>query len=349
MTRKSPAAAIGGAAPPDRTLSLYIWAEYMDKGVLAAFEKEFGATVVEENYPSNEAMMAKLKAGASGYDVVFPSDYVVSTMIKDGLLAPIDRARVPNAVHLAPEFQKVAYDPEGRYVVPYMFGTTGIAYNAEKIANPPRSWKAFFDKETLEPLGKRVSLLDDAREVLGAAMKVRGLSLNTIDPAALADARVLVQGIKSFVGRIDTMSYKDLLASGDVWLAHAYSGETFKLQRSNPSIEFVIPEEGGTIWADNMAIPANAPNKELALQFIDYLMRPEVNAKLATSIAYATANGEARTFLSKEELGNPNVYPSAQLRERLEWFTELGDGAEAFDTAWTELRAGDAEASANTH
>jgi spermidine/putrescine-binding protein len=289
-------------------------------------------------------MMAKLKAGASGYDVVFPSDYVVATMVKEKLLQPLNFANIPNASNLAPEFKAVPYDPEGKFVVPYMFGTTGLLYNSAKIPNPPRSWKAFFSAEALEPLGKRVSLLDDAREVLGAAMKSKGLSLNTTDPAAVADAKTLVQGVKAFVGRFDTMSYKDLVASGDLWLAHSYSGEANKLKATMPEIEFLIPEEGGTIWADNMAVPANAPNKDLAEKFINYLMRPEVNAKLSTNIRYATANGEARKLLPAEEISNPNVYPTAELRERLEWFDDLGDATEAFDNAWTELRAGEVEA-----
>ncbi|MCA2960103.1 MAG: spermidine/putrescine ABC transporter substrate-binding protein [Silvanigrellales bacterium] len=321
-------------------LNLYIWTDYADKEVLAAFEKEYGVRVNEENYPSNEAMMAKLKAGGSGYDIVVPSDYVVATMIQENLLAPLDKSRVPNVVNLAPEFRQVAYDPTGTYVVPYMFGTTGIAYNASKITNPPKSWAEFFDATRLAGLEKRVSLLDDPREVLGAALKRNGKSLNTTDAASLEEAKQVLLAAKPHIGRIDTMSYKDLLASGDVWLAHSYSGEVSKLRLTNPEITFVIPQEGGTIWADNLAIPANAPNKELAAKFIDFVMRPDMNAKLASTNQYATANGEARKLLAPEVLANPNIYPTAELRERLEWFADLGEATEAVDTAWNEVRAG---------
>jgi len=330
-----------------QVLNLYIWSDYMDKEVLAQFEKETGIRVNEENYPSNEAMVAKLKAGGAGYDIVVPSDYFVASMAKDNLLAPIDRSKIPNAKHLAAEFQTLPYDPEGKFVIPYMFGTTGIAYNSAKIANPPRTWKDFYSQAALAPLEKRVSLLDDPREVLGGALKAAGLSINSTDPAALAAAKELVLAAKPFVGRIDTMSYKDLLASGDLWLAHSYSGEVFKLKRTNPEIDFLVPEEGGTIWADNLAIPVDAPHKELAHAFIDFVMRPEINAKLAETTQYATANAEARKLIPAATLSNANIYPTEALRSKLEWFADLGPSAEAFDDAWTGIRAGELEASSS--
>lgn len=323
------------------TLHLYVWTDYIDKSVIKEFEEKYAVTVVEENFPSNEVMISKLKAGGGGFDVVVPSDYMIVSMLQDNLLMKLPKDQIPNLRHLAPQFQKMDYDPQLDYTVPYMWGTTGFAYNANKIKNPPKTWKQFFDKAYAGAADKRISLLDDPREVIGAALKANGFSLNSTASEDLSKAKGTIQALKPMISRFDTMSYKDLLASGDLWLAQAYSGDIVKMQKTNPELQYVIPEDGATLWIDNLAIPNGAPNPKLAAEFINFVMTPEVNKRIASSIHYATTNQTARELLPESELKNAAIYPSKEVEARLELFKDPGAGAERIDTAWAEIRAGD--------
>ncbi len=322
-----------------RRLTLYIYANYLDPTVLEDFKKEYGVDVIEENCSSNEEVEGKLKAGATGYDLIVPSDYMVQRLASAHLIQPLDRTKITNTKYLSPQFQTPNYDPKGEFVVPYMWGTTGIGYNQAKIATIPHSWKDFFDAKWLSSLDKRLSILDDPRELIGAALKASGHSLNEFSPEALADAKAKLQTLLPYVGRIDSNSFKDLLASGDIWVAHGYSGDILRLSKDQPEIKYIIPEDGGSIWADNLAIPTSSSNQDIAYLFIDFIMRPEVNARLATYIHYATTNEAAKAFIPKEQLDNPNIYPDKALLARLEWFQDLGEHSDDLDTLWTELKA----------
>lgn len=325
-----------------RTLHLYTWTDYIDKQVLAEFERKHNVRVIEETFPSNEVMISKLKAGGAGFDVIVPSDYMIATMKQDNLLLKLPREKIPNLTHLSERFKNVGYDEGGEYVVPYMWGTTGIAYNAKKIENPPKSWKEFFEVARAQSADKRISLLDDPREVIGAALKANGLSLNSIQPEDLTKAKTTVLTLKPFVSRFDTMSYKDLLASGDLWMAQAYSGDIVKMQNQNPELRYVIPADGATLWVDNLAIPTTAPNPDLAAEFINFVMTPEINQRIALSIHYGTTNEKAREILPAAELNNTAIYPPKEVEARLELFKDLGNAVEAIDNAWAEIRATDA-------
>lgn len=325
----------------NNTLRVYVWTDYLDKSVIREFETKFNAKVVEENFPSNEVMIAKLQAGGGGFDLIVPSDYMIQTMKQENLLMTLPRNKIPNLTHLSDRFKTVSYDPNGEFTVPYMWGTTGFAYNSAKISQPPTTWKEFFDSNFARAADKRISLLDDPREVIGAALKSNGHSLNSIAENDLAQAKLKIIGLKQFISRFDTMSYKDLLASGDLWMAQAYSGDVVKMQASNPELRYVIPQDGATLWVDNLAIPTGAPNPELAAEFINYIMEPEVNARIARSIRYATTNEKARALLPQEELANPSIYPPKDVEERLELFTDLGASTELIDNVWAEVRAED--------
>lgn len=319
------------------TLRLYTWTDYIDKQIIREFEQKFEVRVIEENFPSNEVMISKLKAGGS-FDVIVPSDYMIASMKQDNLLMKLPREKMANLVHLSDRFKKVSYDPEGEFVVPYMWGTTGFAYNAQKVQNPPKSWKEFFDVVRHEGLSKRISLLDDPREVLGAALKASGLSLNSTEAGDLKTAKDLLLAFKPLVGRFDTMSYKDLLASGDLWMAQAYSGDIIKMQKENPDLKYVIPEDGATLWVDNLAIPTGATNPTLAAEFINFILTPEVNQRIAQSIHYGTTNEAARGLLPESEIKNASIYPPQEVEARLELFADLGEKTEIIDTVWAEVR-----------
>ncbi|MBM3381844.1 MAG: spermidine/putrescine ABC transporter substrate-binding protein [Betaproteobacteria bacterium] len=325
-----------------RTLHLYTWTDYIDKQVLAEFERKHNVRVIEETFPSNEVMISKLKAGGAGFDVIVPSDYMIATMKQDNLLLKLPREKIPNLTHLSERFKNVSYDAGGEYVVPYMWGTTGIAYNSKKVENPPKSWKEFFETTRAQTAEKRISLLDDPREVIGAALKANGLSLNSTQTEELSKAKMTLLTFKPFVSRFDTMSYKDLLASDDLWMAQAYSGDIVKMQAQNPELRYVIPEDGATLWVDNLAIPVSARNPELAAEFINFVMAPEINQRIALSIHYGTTNEKAREMLPASELNNAAIYPPKDVEARLELFTDLGNAVEAVDNVWAEIRASDA-------
>lgn len=324
---------------PVKTLHLYLWTDYIDKAILKEFEQKYSVKVVEENFPSNEVMISKLKAGGAGFDIIIPSDYMIASMKQDNLLMKLPKDKIPNLSNLSPRFQKVDYDPAQEYTVPYMWGTTGFAYNSNKISQPPKTWKAFFDASVVEVARKRLSLLDDPREVLGAALKANGHSLNSTNPEELNLAKQKLIGFKPMISRFDTMSYKDLLASGDLWMAQAYSGDVVKMQATQPELRYVIPEDGASVWVDNLAIPNGAPNPELAAEFINFVMTPEVNKRIALSIHYATTNEKAREMLPESELKNASIYPPKEVEARLELFKDPGAAMELIDTAWAEVRA----------
>ncbi len=329
----------GSAQESSRKLTLYIYANYLDPTVLVDFKKEYGIDVIEENCSSNEEVEGKLKAGATGYDIIVPSDYMVQRFAQQGLIQALDLSKVPNRKHLSPRFQRPLYDPEGRFVVPYMWGTTGIGYNSKLVGQAPHSWKQLFDPEWLVPLKKRISLLDDPREVVGAAIKANGGSYNSADPKDLDKAKELLTRSLPHVSRIDSNSFKDLLASGDIWVAQGYSGDILRLRKELPEIAYVIPDEGGAIWADNLAIPSSSKNVDIAHLFINFLMRPEINARIARTIHYASTNEAAKAFIPKEQLEDTSIYPTQEMQDKLEWFVDLGEQADAIDTLWNEVRA----------
>jgi spermidine/putrescine-binding protein len=330
-----------GAGKKENTLRVYVWTDYLDKSVISEFEKKFHAKVIEENFPSNEVMISKLQAGGGGFDLIVPSDYMIQTMRQQNLLMPLPKDKIPNLSFLSERFKKVRYDPAGEFTVPYMWGTTGIAYNSAKISQPPSSWKEFFDPAFARAADKRISLLDDPREVIGAALKSNGHSLNSTAEGELSQAKLKIINLKQFISRFDTMSYKDLLASGDLWMAQAYSGDVVKMQAGNPELRYVIPKDGATLWVDNLAIPSGSANPQLAAEFINFIMEPSINSRIAMAIRYATTNEKARQLLPPEELANPSVYPPKDVEERLELFTDLGSSTELIDNVWAEVRAED--------
>lgn len=328
----------GKTSTQETTLYLYTWTDYIDKQVIREFEEKFKVKVIEENFPSNEVMVSKLKAGGAGFDVIVPSDYMIVSMKQDNLLMKLPREKIPNLSHLSDRFKNVNYDESGEYVVPYMWGTTGFAYNSTKLTTAPKSWKEFFDLTKVQEASKRISLLDDPREVIGAALKANGFSLNSLETEELRKAKETILAFKPVVSRFDTMSYKDLLASGDLWLAQAYSGDIVKMQSQNPELRYVIPDDGATLWVDNLAIPTGSRNPELAAEFINFVMTPEINKRIATAIHYGTTNESARQLLPESELNNPSIYPPKDVEARLELFKDLGTSLETVDNLWAEIR-----------
>lgn len=328
-------------------LFLYIWSDYIDPQILEDFEAEYGVRVNVDLYDSNEAMIPKIRAGNSGYDIVVPSDYAIQSMVVDGLLAPLDKDLLPNLENLNPDLLDLYFDPGNVYSVPYFWGTTGIAYNQKFFDEPPTSWSAIFDPAELEKIDGRFTMLEDPREVPGAALIYQGQSVNATDEAALTAAEELLTVQKPFVASYDSSNVNLKLATEEIILAHSWSGMAGQAmygiedKPGNPDVRFLIPEEGGVIWMDNLAIVADSPNQYTAHVFIDYLMRPDVAARNTDWVLYLTPNATAREMLSDETLTlfENGLEPDAETLERLQWIERGEQSDELFSDLWTRVTA----------
>jgi spermidine/putrescine transport system substrate-binding protein len=319
-------AAVGDALE-DR-LAIYNWSDYVAEDTISGFEREYGVAVTYDTYESNEEMLSKLQVGAAGYDVVFPTGYILEAMIASDLLAPIRRELLANWENLSPIFLDPPFDPGNAHSVPYLWGTTGIAWRTDRLDAPPDTWATFHDSRW----DGKMTLLDDSRDVIAAFLKLNGFSLNSTVPAELAvakrDAIEAGHHIRAYV----SAPVKGQLIAGDVWIAQLWDGDTRQAAAEDPAIAFALPREGTAIYADAMAIPRSAPHKRAAHAFLDYMLRPDVAAAIADATGYGTANAAAKPR-------EPKPYPSREELARLEFARDLGDGTRLWDRIWTEIKS----------
>jgi spermidine/putrescine transport system substrate-binding protein len=322
-------------------VNLYIWTEYIDPEVLIRFEEECGVKVTVDTYSSNEDLLAKIQGGATGYDLIVPSDYMVTIMVNLGLLREVDHANIPNLVNLDERFQDVPYDPDNRYSVAYQWGTAGIGYDAAVVTNPPTSLAAIFDPAQAQRYAGQISLLNDGREVLGAALKYLGYSMNSTEPAQLEEAKQVILAIKPYVLAFDNDAYPDLLTSGETVIGHGWNGGFYQaiFDNDDRQLRFVVPEEGLTLFTDNLAIPASAPNPYTAEVLINYLLDPEIGALISNFTLYATPNAAALPFVEEDLRTDPGIYPPQDTLDRMEFIIDVGEATALYERIWTEIKA----------
>jgi len=312
----------------DGDLSFYNWSEYIDPELITAFEEQYEVAVVEDFYDSNEAMLAQLQAGAV-YDLIVPSDYMVGIMIEEGLLLPLDKDALTNLGNLDPDFVNPPYDPTGEYTAAYQWGTTGLGVNLSIVGEDfEPSWALVFDTDLTSTYPGGVSLLNDPRETMGAALKYLGYSLNTTDETALQEAADLIVEAKDYITAFDSDQYDENVVNGEVAVSHGYSGNFFAAFADTEDPDnwaYVIPEEGATVWIDNMAVPTVSEHPCTAHTFINYLLDAENGAALTNWNYYASPNAAAEEFIDEEVLTDETIYPSAELQEKLEIITDTGD------------------------
>ncbi len=327
-------------------LRFFNWTDYIDPSILEDFEKEYGVRVIVDLFDANEDMLAKVRAGRSGYDIVTPSDYAVEIMWRDGLIAKLDKSLLPNLKNIDPDLLDKYFDPGNVYSVPYMYGITGIAYNRQFFPNGVDSWAALFDTAEIARYRGQFSMLDDERETPGAALRYLGYSLNETDPEALRRAQELLIAQKPFLAAYNSSDVNRKLASGEYVIAHAWSGSALQARNGlgdefsgNPDIAFVIPKEGGMIWMDNMVILADSPNAYTAHVFMNFLMRPDIAARNAEYIGYLSPNAEGIKLLPQEiiDLYNEGFAPDDEVIKRLEWAVRNEQTA-AFTDLWTAVK-----------
>lgn len=322
----------GDAGP--KTLHYFTWSDYVGPELLAEFERRHGVHVVVDTFSSNEELLAKLQGGATGYDVAVPSDFMAAIMIQQGLVAELDPTMLPNAATLEDHLQHLPFDPTNRYAIPYLWGTVGIGYDSAVISPAPDSWSVLWDPR----YRGKISMLNDQREVFGVVLRSMGASMNTKDPRLIEAAKTRLLAQKPLVKAYASEHYDQLLASGDVVLAHGWGGPVARAMLDRPSIRYVVPKEGGTVWADCLVVLKSSAKKELATQFINYLLEPQVAARTAERLLFASANKGARPFVPPHILNNPAIYPPLDLVPRLEWMTDVGPVLRIYDRAWTELK-----------
>jgi spermidine/putrescine-binding protein len=326
----APRAGSEALGPLEPELNVYNWSDYIAPETIPAFEREFGVRVTYDTFESSEEMVAKLQAGARGYDIVVPPTYGVTTLLASRLLAPLSLRYLPNRVNLAPVFRGLAHDPENRYTVPWQWGVTGIAWRTDLIGTKPDSWAVF-----LEPRYRgKLTMLDDLRDVIGAFLRLRGHSINSVDPAELEAARqdaVIAKGnLKAYL----SAPVKAQLIAGDVWLAQLWNGDAAQAAREQPALAWVLPKEGSTLWIDSLVVPAAAPHPRAAHEFINFVLRPEIGAAISTATGYGTPNQAAMPLIEK-----PVPYPSPNELARLEIPEELGRASQLWDEVWTRIKS----------
>jgi len=327
----------GGEEELAEELHIYNWSEYIDPEIYAAFEEEFGVKIIEDTFSSNEELLAKIQAGATGYDLIVPSDYMVEIMIEEDLLTGINPDNIPNLANLSDLFKNPPYDPDLSFCVPYQWGTTGIGYNSDEVE--PDSWAYIFDPSIAADYDGKITMLNDSREAIGAALKYLGYSLNTTDEAELEEAKQLLITAKPFLFSYDSDQFEDLIAADEVVYGHGWSGDYFAAAEEDERIWYIIPAEGGVVWADNLCIPKTSKNAYTAEVFINYILQPEIAAQITNFTWFGSPVEAANEFIDPEILEEPAIYPPADVMAKLEWIEDVGDATPIYERIWTEVKA----------
>ena len=336
--------ACGGAQKPkDTEVNLYAWSEYIPQALLEGFTQKTGIKVNYDTYSSNEELMAKLQAGASGYDVIIPSDYTITILTKQGLLEELDLSKIPNFKNIADDLKKPYFDPENKYSVPYQWGTAALAINTEKVTKPITKYAELWNPE----FAQQIVVLDDEREVLGMVLMVLGYDRNTTDPKQLEEAKVKLLELMPNIRLFDSDSPKTALLAGEVSLGLVWNGEAAIAHGENPAIAYICPEEGCSIWFDNLAIPKGAPHKEAAHLFIDYVLDPEASVLITQEFPYSNPNAAALELMKtkypdlyKTYMGYEATNPPKDWMARMYPVKDVGDATALWDRVWTEVKGG---------
>ncbi|HEY9644451.1 MAG TPA: spermidine/putrescine ABC transporter substrate-binding protein [Coleofasciculaceae cyanobacterium] len=325
------------ASSPSNKLFIYTWANYTDDELLKGFQDKTGIQVVVDLFDSNEAMLAKMQAGGgSAYSIIFPSDYMVIEMVKLGMLSPLDHARLKGLDTLKPKWRNPVYDPGNAHSVPTVWGTTGLIYDPKKVGKEIDGWNYIWDNR--KSLTRKVTLINDVREVMGATLRTLGYSYNTTNPDEIKKAFDRLVQIKPTVASFLTTGWEDQLASGDLMVSMVYSQDAIALIQEKPNLKYIIPKTGTSVWTDTMVIPKSAPNPDAAYEWINYLLQPEVAAGLVERLGTATPNQAAFDLLSDKLKQDERLFPTDAMLSKSEGIAPIpAKVTEIYDQYWTRL------------
>lgn len=326
------------------SINVYNWGEYISDGsdgtinVNAEFRDLTGINVNYSTYATNEELYSKLKGGASSYDVIIPSDYMIGRMISEDMLEPLGLENIPNFSFTDESFLSPIYDAENGYSVPYMWGTTGIIYNTNRVDEPVDSWSILWD----EKYKGQILMFSNPRDAFAIAQKTLGYSMNTTDKRELENSLEKLKAQKPLVQAYVMDEIFDKMLGGEATLAPYYAGDAVTMISENSDLAFATPKEGVNIFVDAACIPKGSRQKEAAEMYINFLCEPEISAANSDYIGYATPNTEALDLLDEEVTSDPVAYPGEDVIENAEYFGELPhDTSLLMDRLWTELLSND--------
>ncbi|MAM59543.1 MAG: ABC transporter substrate-binding protein [Salinicola sp.] len=336
---------VSQAQAADDKLYLFNWTEYMDPGIITAFEQKYDVEVVQNYYNSLPEMFAKLNAGgASQYDIIVPSNYYVPRLIQTGLVQKLDRSKLPNFANVKAQFQDPSFDPGSTYSAPYQWGTTGIVYNTDTFPDAPRSWSLMFDPEVNADYP--FAIMGDGQVAMGAACASLGKAYDCDDLDSWRDAAKLMIETKhrdNFSGFSDGTPALQQLARGVTHVGMSYNGDYLLYKSEDPEtfahLDFMIPKEGAEMWVDSMMIPSQAPHPDLAHKFIDFILDAKIGAQLSNYNYYASPNAAAEPYL-EEALRQPPAQPTDEEMKVLRFTPSLeGEKLQTFQQLWSEVQA----------
>ncbi len=337
------------SAQAQNKLHLYNWNNYLAAETVQRFEAACKCQLVQSYYGDNEEMLAKLAAGAKGYDLIVPTGNALQSLIKQNALQPIDKSKLSNFKNLNPQYLNTDFDKGNQYSVPYAYTITLLGYNEQKMKElgvPVDSWAAIFDPAILAKIKGKVTVLDSANELMAAALKYLGYSINDTDEKHWQEAKNVILKAKPYWAAFNGTSYIKGLTVGDIWLVHGYSSDIFQAdidaQKAGRKfrIRHALPKEGAAMSLDSLVIPKDAPRADLAHQFINLVLDGKNSAELTNMIGTGNPNSAALAYIKPEISKNPAIFPDAANAAKLEMLKDLNSKQRrALNRIWTEIRA----------
>ena len=331
-------------------LNVFNWNNSLSQDTIEQFQAECHCKVNLSYYGSMEEALAKLAGGARGFDVIGPSNYGIPALVRLGALQPLNKAAIPNAANIEPAYLDTPQDPHNVFSLPYDFTITLIGYNEARIRElglDPTSWSLVFDPKVLSKIRGKVTVLDDPREVIAAALRYKGYSANSTSAAQLSEAIEAIRQAMPYWAAFNSQSYIRELTVGNIWVALGYSNDIFQaktdaLNAKRPfSIKEALQKEGNGMTGDSFVISRTAPHPELAHRFINFMLQPKIAAQLTNTLGSGNPNRAAHAYIRAELLSDPAINPGPEERKRLEQLTDLDSHTRrAWNRAWTELKMG---------
>ena len=324
-----------------KVLNLYAWSDYIPQQMLVDFQTKYGITVNYDTYSSNEEMLAKIQAGASGYDLVVPSDYTIAIMVKQGMLEQLDRSKLSNFANIDNRFTNQYYDPGNKYTVPYQWGTTALVYDKTKVPFEPKSWSDLWDPQ----FKGHLVVLDDEREVTGMALQTLKYDKNSTDPTQLDQAKQKLLDLKPNILLFNSDDPESSLVTGETWAGLVYNGNASLAYKSDPNIVYICPTEGCGLWFDNLAVPKGAPHFDAAMLFLNFVLDAKESVLITKEFPYSNPNKAALDYLKTSDptvydvyMGFSGTNPSADFLKGAVSVRDVGAATTLYDRLWTDFK-----------
>lgn len=319
-----------------RSLPLYVfmWGGYIAPELIEAFEHKYHCQVLCDTFDSNESMFAKLQLGGAGYDILFPSNYYISLLAKHKLIEPLSAESLPNSSYVDTNLLKRVHAQETTYGIPYLLSFSGIAYRSDRVKEIPVSWNVFANSK----YKGRMTLLNDIRETIGAALLSKGYKGSSTSLSNIGDAKKVLLTWKKNIAKFESEQHKNGIAGGEFLIVHGYASDCYQIAKDHPEVHFIYPKEGSLVSIDYIALSSHAQNKKLALAFINFLLEPKNMAKTMLYTGARAPNNAVRSYLPENERNNPLFFPEEDLHAHFESLEPIGDAQRIYSKVWNEIK-----------